>query len=72
MRNARVSRVRLSPYSMVALVAGASRGCGREVAIGVGDIGATLYVTGRGAPPVDEKLSVCPSVPQCSCQCSCG
>ncbi|MFN8060356.1 MAG: SDR family oxidoreductase [Vicinamibacterales bacterium] len=41
----------------VAVVAGASRGCGRGVALALGDAGATVYVTGRttrgGPAPVD-------------------
>jgi NAD(P)-dependent dehydrogenase (short-subunit alcohol dehydrogenase family) len=31
----------------VAVVAGASRGCGRGIALALGDTGATVYVTGR-------------------------
>jgi NAD(P)-dependent dehydrogenase (short-subunit alcohol dehydrogenase family) len=31
----------------VALVSGASRGVGRGVALGLGEAGATVYVTGR-------------------------
>jgi NAD(P)-dependent dehydrogenase (short-subunit alcohol dehydrogenase family) len=42
----------------IALVAGASRGCGRGIAVALGEQGATVYVTGRsirgGPPPVDE------------------
>jgi NAD(P)-dependent dehydrogenase (short-subunit alcohol dehydrogenase family) len=41
----------------VAVVAGASRGCGRGIAVALGDEGATVYVTGRtvrgGPAPVD-------------------
>ena len=41
----------------VAVVAGASRGCGRGIALALGDAGATVYVTGRttrtGPKPVD-------------------
>jgi NAD(P)-dependent dehydrogenase (short-subunit alcohol dehydrogenase family) len=41
----------------VAVVAGASRGCGRGIALALGDAGATVYVTGRttrtGPAPVD-------------------
>jgi NAD(P)-dependent dehydrogenase (short-subunit alcohol dehydrogenase family) len=41
----------------VAVVAGASRGCGRGIAVALGDAGATVYVTARttrtGAVPVD-------------------
>jgi NAD(P)-dependent dehydrogenase (short-subunit alcohol dehydrogenase family) len=33
---------------MVALVAGATRGAGRGIAVGLGEIGATVYCTGRG------------------------
>jgi hypothetical protein len=41
----------------IAVVAGASRGCGRGIALSLGEHGATVYVTGRtirgGPPPVD-------------------
>jgi NAD(P)-dependent dehydrogenase (short-subunit alcohol dehydrogenase family) len=41
----------------IAVVAGASRGCGRGIAVALGEQGATVYVTGRtirgGPPPVD-------------------
>jgi NAD(P)-dependent dehydrogenase (short-subunit alcohol dehydrogenase family) len=41
----------------VAVVAGASRGCGRGIAVALGDGGATVYVTGRttrtGPKPAD-------------------
>jgi NAD(P)-dependent dehydrogenase (short-subunit alcohol dehydrogenase family) len=41
----------------VAVVAGASRGCGRGIALALGDAGAVVYVTGRttrsGPRPVD-------------------
>ena len=41
----------------VAVVAGASRGCGRGIAVALGEQGAIVYVTGRsvrgGAPSVD-------------------
>lgn len=41
----------------IALVAGASRGCGRGIAVALGEEGATVYCTGRsvrgGPPPVD-------------------
>ena len=41
----------------VAVVAGASRGCGRGIALALGDAGATVYVTGRtrrsGPAPAD-------------------
>jgi NAD(P)-dependent dehydrogenase (short-subunit alcohol dehydrogenase family) len=41
----------------VAVVTGASRGIGRGIALSLGDIGATVYVTGRtvaGTKPIDE------------------
>ncbi len=42
----------------IAIVAGASRGCGRGIALALGDAGATVYVTGRttrmGPKPVDQ------------------
>jgi NAD(P)-dependent dehydrogenase (short-subunit alcohol dehydrogenase family) len=41
----------------IAMVAGASRGCGRGIAVALGDQAATVYVTGRsirgGPPPID-------------------
>src|SRR5271155_1642271 len=41
----------------IAVVAGGSRGCGRGIALGLGESGATVYVTGRtardGTKPVD-------------------
>ncbi len=41
----------------IAVVAGASRGCGRGIAVALGEERATVYVTGRtvrgGPPPVD-------------------
>src|SRR5580692_11802442 len=43
---------------MVAVVAGASRGCGRGIALALGDAEAIVYVTGRttrtGPKPVDQ------------------
>ncbi len=42
----------------IAVVAGASRGCGRGIALALGDAGATVYVTGRttrtGPKPIDQ------------------
>src|SRR3984885_7772161 len=42
----------------IAIVAGASRGCGRGIALALGDAGATVYVTGRTTrtrpKPVDQ------------------
>ncbi len=41
----------------IAVVAGASRGCGRGIALALGEQAATVYVTGRsvrgGPPPID-------------------
>jgi dehydrogenase/reductase SDR family protein 1 len=37
----------------VALVTGASRGIGKGVALGLGEAGATVYVTGRTVPQVE-------------------
>ena len=39
----------------VAVVTGASRGVGRGVAIGLGEAGATVYVTGRSTSPADGR-----------------
>ncbi|MFL6450803.1 MAG: SDR family oxidoreductase [Bryobacteraceae bacterium] len=44
----------------VAVAAGASRGCGRGIAVALGEEGATVYVTGRtirGGPPPIDKVS---------------
>ena len=38
----------------VALVTGASRGIGKGVALGLGEAGATVYVTGRTVPQVES------------------
>ncbi len=38
----------------VALVTGASRGVGKGVALGLGEAGATVYVTGRTVPQLEE------------------
>ncbi|XXY44161.1 SDR family NAD(P)-dependent oxidoreductase [Sorangium sp. So ce269] len=40
----------------VALVTGASRGVGRGIALGLGEAGATVYVTGRTAAEGEAKL----------------
>lgn len=39
--------MRNSLSGKVAVVAGASRGCGRGIALALGDAGATVYITGR-------------------------
>jgi NAD(P)-dependent dehydrogenase (short-subunit alcohol dehydrogenase family) len=39
----------------VALVTGASRGAGRGIARGFGELGYTVYVTGRTVTPGDAK-----------------
>jgi NAD(P)-dependent dehydrogenase (short-subunit alcohol dehydrogenase family) len=45
-------------HGKVAVVAGASRGCGRGIALALGDAGVTVYVTGRttraGPKPADQ------------------
>jgi NAD(P)-dependent dehydrogenase (short-subunit alcohol dehydrogenase family) len=50
--------VRNTLNGKIAVVAGASRGCGRGIALALGDAGATVYVTGRttrtGPKPVDD------------------
>jgi NAD(P)-dependent dehydrogenase (short-subunit alcohol dehydrogenase family) len=50
--------VRNTLNGKVAVAAGASRGCGRGIALALGDAGATVYVTGRttrhGPKPVDH------------------
>jgi NAD(P)-dependent dehydrogenase (short-subunit alcohol dehydrogenase family) len=38
----------------IALVTGASRGVGRGIALGLGEAGATVYVTARSATPADD------------------
>src|SRR6187431_214992 len=41
----------------IAVVTGASRGVGRGIAIGLGEAGATVYVTGRtGSPDARDGL----------------
>ena len=43
----------------VAVVTGASRGVGKGVALGLGEAGATVYVTGRSlAEPDDPRGSL--------------
>lgn len=41
--------------SKIALVTGASRGAGRGIAIGLGELGYTVYVTGRTTVPGEAK-----------------
>ncbi|MEA5511774.1 SDR family NAD(P)-dependent oxidoreductase [Crocosphaera sp. UHCC 0190] len=41
----------------VALVTGATRGIGKGIAIGLGEAGATVYITGRTLEPSDENIS---------------
>ena len=47
MRHVRVSDMAASLAGKVALVAGATRGAGRGIAVQLGEAGATVYVTGR-------------------------
>ncbi|GAA4088223.1 SDR family NAD(P)-dependent oxidoreductase [Nocardioides kongjuensis] len=42
----------------VAVVTGASRGVGRGIALALGDLGATIYVTGRSASVADVAAEV--------------
>src|SRR5438309_8338422 len=44
----------MSLNGRVAVVTGASRGVGKGVALGLGEAGATVYVTGRSLEPVDD------------------
>ncbi|ACK67031.1 short-chain dehydrogenase/reductase SDR [Rippkaea orientalis PCC 8801] len=41
----------------IALVTGATRGLGKGIAIGLGEAGATVYITGRSLHPSDENIS---------------
>ena len=45
----------VSMKGKVAVVTGASRGVGKGIALGLGEAGATVYVTGRSA---EEKQDV--------------
>lgn len=47
-------RSRMSLSGRVAVVTGASRGVGKGVALGLGEAGATVYVTGRSLRPTDD------------------
>ncbi|MBG0743356.1 MAG: SDR family NAD(P)-dependent oxidoreductase [Cylindrospermopsis raciborskii KL1] len=40
----------------IALVTGATRGIGKGIAIGLGEAGATVYITGRTLEPVNDNL----------------
>jgi dehydrogenase/reductase SDR family protein 1 len=44
----------MSLNGRVAVVTGASRGVGKGVAVGLGEAGATVYVTGRSLSPTDD------------------
>jgi len=44
----------MSLNGRVAVVTGASRGVGKGVALGLGEAGATVYVTGRSLRPTDD------------------
>ena len=44
----------MSLNGRVAVVTGASRGVGKGVALGLGEAGATVYVTGRSLGPTDD------------------
>lgn len=46
----------MSASHVVAVVTGASRGAGRGIAIGLGQHGCTVYVTGRTVNPGDHEL----------------
>jgi dehydrogenase/reductase SDR family protein 1 len=45
----------LSLKGRVALVTGASRGVGKGIAVGLGEAGATVYITGRSLQPGDDQ-----------------
>src|SRR5215471_19300543 len=47
MKHRRSARIDKPPTAKVALVAGATRGAGRGIAVALGEAGATVYVTGR-------------------------
>ncbi|MGB3135249.1 MAG: SDR family NAD(P)-dependent oxidoreductase, partial [Nodosilinea sp.] len=40
----------------IALVTGASRGLGKGIAVGLGEAGATVYLTGRTLAAADEAV----------------
>ena len=45
----------ISLNGKVALVTGASRGVGKGIALGLGEVGATIYITGRS---VEEGTAI--------------
>src|SRR5262245_8841234 len=46
----------------VALIAGGSRGCGKGAALGLGEAGATVYITGRTLDPGTGELGLAGSL----------
>jgi len=44
----------------IAVVTGGSRGAGRGIAMGLGEAGATVYITGRTQASLDEACSIIP------------
>jgi NAD(P)-dependent dehydrogenase (short-subunit alcohol dehydrogenase family) len=48
----------LSLSGRIALITGASRGVGKGVALGLGEAGTTVYVTGRSATNMEDAGSL--------------